>query len=1056
MSGLIPNQLRLNLEEAPAASCFRTRTVSFMNQAVPVQAGQSFTIYPDAALEATVMDTSTAYLRADLEITNACYCADYANFGPAGAWGAIIQKWQTFNQGAQLENIEEYGCAINLFKVLEGAYDEKSSFYFSNKLSVGYQEEFHRQFVKPPMCDEGGRIMFGLNQFGLGFDATQVRQGQYANQYNSASSSKGAGTLQGSAGNPTAYQLSNTINVASLAAFAGGRSFLSANNAYGIPSASIPSVFSGSALAAGGTTSMDWPDYFDPSQSEVVYAYAREFGTINKPQITQNLCNVKCYPIGMKPAVNAYGTGTYGTVSASTLTTASNPNGIWSSTGATTIAASTTTGGAVTNSVRWRICARPLSGMLGFLADKWFLTMLLTPNQFNIKIETAPARIAFQVSSDPCRRIVGTVRDYIRNIGQANGRYYGDQTFPAAIVNNDYNQYSTDSAFAPGYMPIISLPLAGAATSTDSYIKPYINSTFSSGISCGRFLVQSGYDEIARLAGQNLSAAASFQVGVYTITCTANFTTDPTLGATYRNASSTVVYTVISATNTGTTVTITGTTAPVADQVLTRIHGTGDNTITIATGGVVQDIAPPSLTSTGLGSVLIPTNPSPPEYMLALHPWLYHSINDIAGTTPVWYANERQAFYGTRLKSSVPQTRRIYDLLYTGDAASSPSNQMALISYRLWDVAWVADQVSFTDAVAVNVLRSAAEGKYDVSTLTVTTTPLNVSSGSTTQNIVCPLTANEARKMYVIFQDMRQINQESAIYYDSFCGLNPFAVIEPSLTSGNAVSQISGFQYPWTSAAPTGEATAPSAATIYGVGYNLPLRYVPTPADPSSSTTFSVQLQIGVTNYPNQPLTTISEIIAELVKSYEKFESNFYSPNLYAKASLMDLGTGSSLGCAMYFDCLQDSKFTTAFVPVDVLDDQTITSNYNMVPLYAQTQNTAAWNLAGAAGACGPGAANATSVSSLNGHNWMCPRGFCTQGLFVSPSSTFMLGFSFAMINMSSGLNSYTYLGNQTITLKLTGAVGLAASGATYRGLAVVLQNAKYRYGAGGNIIFVK
>jgi len=50
-------------------------------------------------------------------------------------------------------------------------------------------------------------------------------------------------------------------------------------------------------------------------------------------------------------------------------------------------------------------------------AEKQFPSMLIAPGSFYIQIKFAKSEQAFQVTMDPCRRIFGTHRDYVPNVG---------------------------------------------------------------------------------------------------------------------------------------------------------------------------------------------------------------------------------------------------------------------------------------------------------------------------------------------------------------------------------------------------------------------------------------------------------------------------------------------------------------------------------------------------------------------------------------------------------------------------------------------------------------
>ena len=101
-----------------------------------------------------------------------------------------------------------------------------------------------------------------------------------------------------------------------------------------------------------------------------------------------------------------------------------------------------------------------ISGILGKLATKMFATCLLAPQQFYLQLKLAPAEHVLQLSSDPCRRISGTVRDYVRNIGQGNCNAWGDRTYTTAAATglNLPNQLAT-SAYGVGYVPAYSVPI---------------------------------------------------------------------------------------------------------------------------------------------------------------------------------------------------------------------------------------------------------------------------------------------------------------------------------------------------------------------------------------------------------------------------------------------------------------------------------------------------------------------------------------------------------------------------------------------------------------------
>jgi len=992
MIGAIPNQLKLD-REPQCCECQRTRIITYADGNAPYAANTTVTIKPTVGTVSTIMDTDTGYFMGDLEIYNANYCVDYANWPPCGALNTTINTLTIKNQGTTLEQIENYNIVANLFATQKGAFDEKSTWYFSAKLAQGYSEQYHQNYVKPPMVDRNGQIMFGMNQFGLGFDATQSRKTAYANSWqdNVATPFGAMGVVQD---NHRSIVLQSTLgavdanvniamppvaNSASLAVWP----FVGAPpNA--APSWTIPTSFSGSYVSASGTTCMDWPDLYTPSQSEIVWAYAREYGSINKPMITEDLCNVRCFPIGMAPALNAYGTAAYGSIPANLASQST-------SSATTAITALTGTTNYINGAIRvphsYRVCCRPISGIIGELNDHWLFTMLMTNGQFSLQLKLEENQIALWLSSDPCRRLKGTVRDYIKNTGTRNGGVYGTTTYTLTATTGGagagYYQYLTTN-YAPGYYPWLSVPLGveqTAGVDAENY-EAQINSIFGNPAVEGRAIAQ------------NACTAAQYA----------------------------------------------------------------------ALGGslAATSIAPQGALAQGY--------PSCPQYLLVHRPWVYASITAGGGSIRQYFANETQMFYGTYLKSSVPQTKGIMDLRYDGvPTDQNQSGQIALTRYVYNSFAWVCDNIAFPAAVTAAVVEAARSDRFIVDTLTVKAQQLTVAN-AISQSITINVTALEARKMYVIFQNQRQYNNVTSVFYNSLCGLNPFAAIS---AQGVAATTTNGCRFnasQFTTDAALATSVTPVAlqTDLTGVGYTLPPSYTPTNADSTSISSFAVQMTIGATNYPLQELTTIPEIIAELMKCRERFDDMFYSPNIYATSSAIRTNTGvtsysSTTGSVNgnFYNCLDSDTFVTAFVPYELWDDQRITANYDFAPLASYTTGAAYnTNAAAVAGVCASGTqpatvANSSASTSINGYNWLAPRGFCATGVFMHPVSNFMLGFNFAAINMDSGLNSWTYLGTQTITLKLRGAVGLNVTGENYVGWAVILQNARYKYGINGNMTFV-
>jgi hypothetical protein len=929
-TGKVPLDLQLVTSVPLGIRAYRRRFQSPCTNLQTAKPDDYVNIYPDTSTPGSFIDPESTYLSFDLEIQNKHAMVDFTDFGVEGAGGAIIQDWRVFNQGSILEEILEYGTVASALSNIEGAYQYEQSMYFSSKLKNGFQDEHHRNFIKPPMVDSTGNIMYGLNLMGLPNNLS-IGTSLYSNAFVSGSA-PGQGYAQNQLICSSALSIKNlNANILSTGTFdmtlfdtstnnfsdpyASSHDFLNTLNANSVPSWST-TVTENVPLNANSITPMDFPDLFSPTMVDIIRPYVQEFGSINKPQIMANLCNVKCFPIGQIPAKNPWNDASYGTISAKAYVT-------------TAAAASSNEFFApLTQSIVYRICYRPYSGIFGKMATKMLATTLLSPQQMYINLHLAQASIFFNVSADPCRRVVGTLRDYIRNLGYSNGKTMNSLYQVAGSTAGSTSIYNyAASNFAPGYGPFHQVPITiGGTGVTSSY-----STIFTAAAASGR------------------SALSSALLG-----------------------------------------------------------------------------------NTNAGIVVLPPTP---QYMLSVEPGRYKFPTSAVTQN---YANENQCFYGTYLQASVPQTARIFDFTSTGSAgggvmipSSGTISSSDMITYSISNINLVGDQIILPNETTADIIMQAEAGNFNVHTNSVRTYVLSVPNGET-QSIICPLKVNMAKRVLFIFQNVRQRNGSTGYLYDSNCGINPFSSIyaDPESTF---VSNATGFQ---------GSSGAP--ITLYGVGYTKPLKYFPVYTKVTDAN-LSVQLRIGNDFYPPQPLTTMQEISAELVKTLEGWQTSFFSPTV--DASTLIYGTSSSTQKLAY-NCLEPSKFTTAFVPTNLLDDQTITDNVDMVPLLARIGAGAASDVGNIA------VTGATAAAVTNGYNYLCPRGFCVQGLFKSPSSRFILGFNMRSFKASDGCDGGTYLGNNTITLQMTGCKGLAVPGEQYRGVAIVPHRCVMRYSPGGQLIW--
>jgi hypothetical protein len=910
-AGQVPLDLQLAVSVPLGIRAYRRRFQSPVTNLQTAGPDDYINIYPDTSTPGSFIDPESTYLSFDFQVLNNEFCVDYTDFGVEGVGGAIIQDWRVYNQGSILEEILEYGTVASTLSNIEGAYESETTMYFSSKLKTGFQEECHRNFIKPPMVTGSGQIMFGLNPFGVGISTT------CPNLYsNTGSSTIAAGQIMH---NDSAINMLQNTDAVVLTGFAQNAtntqiySYQNPVNTSVLPSWTTP-------LSVAAVNASAFPDLFDPSMVTPITEYIREFGTINKPQIMANLCNVKCFPIGMIPASNCWSLGQNSSTVPFPYGNSNAINQALSAAAGGTTPMATSTPPLASNST-YRICYRPYSGIFGKMATKMLATTLLAPQQLYINIHLATAAVALQLSADPCRRIAGTIRDFVRNLGTLNGQAYGTGTY--TVTNSLSNVYNTlTSTYAPGYSPYHSVPIVRA----DTQIGGSMLSIFNAASCAGR--------------GNMCSSAP-------------------------------------------------------ANKALRSV------------GGATE--------------VVVPT----PQYALSPTPWLFNG-RTTAGTT-ISYAAETEVFYGTYLMASVPQSSRIFALSSTGSSLSNPAPN---VTYKISNMNLIGDQLILPNETTADIIIAAEAGNFNVHTNSVRTYNLQIAQSST-QSIICPLKVNMAKRILFVFQNQVARNAQTGFLYDSNCGLNPFA----SIASSSTVRAANANGFKSTGAAPG----------LTGVGFAEKLVYSPTTTSGVSSS-ISLQLRIGNDFYPPQPLTTMQEIAVELCKTLEGWQNSSFSPEVDGPVQMIS-SASSPLGSTLTYDCLKPSKFTTAFVHNDLLDDQTITGNYDFVPLHSFSDGVAL-------SSAGSMNAAATATSRANGYNGICPRGYCVQGMFKSPSSRFVLGFNMRSFKSSDGVDGGTYLGNNTITLIMSGCTGLSVSGQSYRGLAIVPHRVAMRYSPGGQIVW--
>jgi hypothetical protein len=412
-----------------------------------------------------------------------------------------------------------------------------------------------------------------------------------------------------------------------------------------------------------------------------------------------------------------------------------------------------------------------------------------------------------------------------------------------------------------------------------------------------------------------------------------------------------------------------------------------------------------------------------PQYILGYTPWAKKSlfvglaaksgsnIYSIYGDTvsPSDLCSETIACYGSYLPHSVAQSLRCFNQ-YGGNTN--------YVTYQIQNVEFVSQQVILPQNVAADILDIASQGEgisISSNSVRVYQSPVN---SSTTQNIIIPATIASANAMYVYFIPQNHSSTTEGQLYNSNSRMCPFSKIwtqdpypQTSCTQASSVSSLANY-----------------SVGQYAVGQSTPFGVRNAP---SKSGSFQIQLVLGNEYIPVQPMTCISEIVAELVKCQHKLfdtqaNSSFgfslterygYLPTTsQTLSSTTDYGNTSDV-TQYFYNALAKRDFCSAFTFPAYLDDQTYVQNPNWNYVGAAMWNSAVTGYGTSIGQLGISGA----TNSLYG-----ARGPYTLPLFTPAESTFVIGFDLDnWSGYSDVARSGNFLGNQTITLRITDAIAL-------------------------------
>jgi hypothetical protein len=720
-------------------------------------------------------------------------------------------------------------------------------------------------------------------------------------------------------------------------------------------------------------------------------------------------------------------------------------------------------------------CVPLISGVLGSMAEKCWPTMLVAPGSMYIQWRTATAEKAFRVSMDPVRRVLGTIRDYLPfggSLGGVFGQFSKASTVTYGNSGDGSIQYDSTATISQGsttsvissYEGCIPVglnytnmpgstkiqftglyPLLGNVKQADGgseSVSPMIYNPSNDNVESGIDLVNCycciGLSTVSlneRLGSNVKSMFRPFSV--------AAMEGRWTIGKSY--VSTNIPIPVSDQNNAAEPEYITSSFVPVIKRGSKTLFG--DSTrisnapygvlsscaiysdATFQTGGVgpVVTSAIPKYGTTVNGYVTHEYTPSGiplPQYYLHAQPWrnknfYYDIITNVDGSKvivaggsqqkdPCW---QSQACYGSYLPSSVAQSRR----------CTTHTGGQLYLSYVVENIEFVSQQIILPDSVSSQILTQAASGDISITANSVHNyqTPVSISSS---QNLIIPAKIAAANTMYCLFQPQTFVTGSNACLYNSLRGVNPFGACY--LDSGIIPNSI-------------------TQAGFTSIGY--PAGAINVRNVPASGAPFQIQLKLGNELIPQQPIVNLNELLTENLKAQHKMFDTLSNMNSLfalstfqnAKIASTDLSTTIS---GLSYNVLQPDTFATTFIPVELLDDQTIFNNPANAFVYSCD--------------C---VFNADAESTWD--QYEVQRLPAIIPAMEPPESTFLIAFDMDTWSRYSDVTrSGKYLGNNTITLSLTNAylLGIPDSQALAGGFTLqtfVVHDIRFSFQAGGSVV---
>lgn len=452
----IPSSMRLE-PKPEAINAYRRRCSTNATSSNPYPSRGTIKIPLDTAFPGSMLDTTQTELAFSLLIKNSNPFVDYFNLPKCGM-NAFIKEFRLMVNGNAVEKNIRYGLAFEDAMNKMGINSEPYELFRQNQWCPT-DSRFHINMIKPSMVDAMGNPMYRQalfqdeqqqDQFFFGHansgDATVI----YSRNDSGTDVSNSTVSYFGSQFGQSASDFQETQNHFSfgtrLSPHAGALNLAYPQNnlgqlfVYGASTSTPLDVvdYEGAGYNQGNhtlSTPADWP-FYQPGKAK------RDpcLSSSRWQDIARFYANVKNIPIGM-------------------FKTWSAPSGAIASLGQNCFNTDTVSFDASSSAnlavTEFRVSTPLLSGILGLLTDKFFPDMLVAAGKMWIELDLQPKEVALQLLMDPCRRIPGTIRDYIPYTGRLATKTR-DAALPAPTTGTDPSSYySNVNSFIGSQMALI-------------------------------------------------------------------------------------------------------------------------------------------------------------------------------------------------------------------------------------------------------------------------------------------------------------------------------------------------------------------------------------------------------------------------------------------------------------------------------------------------------------------------------------------------------------------------------------------------------------------------